>query len=134
MEEKDRLEKILISLDEHVDKYIIKKKRQMLCNILFIMGANINLNTSFPMKICLSELETEKNREILEYLCGNTIINKYFSCRSLSSLGEKDKKRIQNVIKQMFHECNLNVKRTPVTLYNKLTNDKVTKQYYVITV
>ena len=74
----------------------------MLCNILFIMGANINLNTSFPMKICLSELETEKNREILEYLCGNTIINKYFSCRSLSSLGEKDKKEYKMLLNKCF--------------------------------
>ena len=36
MEEKDRLEKILISLDEHVDKYIIKKSVK--CYVIFYLS------------------------------------------------------------------------------------------------
>lgn len=127
-----QLQKKLQTIDAYVQKYIIKKKRQILCNVLLTLGANINLTTSFPMRISLSELETEENQKILDFICKDTIINKYFSCRSLKPVGSKDKKRIQNVIKQMATECNLNVTRSPLTLYNKLTNDKTTKQFYVI--
>jgi len=124
---------ILANTDMIIKKYVIKKKRLMLCSILRTMGVNINLSICFPLKISLSELETAENKEILNLLCQNKVIDKYFSCRSLKPIGIKDKKRIQNVIKQMAIECDLVIKRSPLTMYNKLTNEKTTKQFYIIT-
>jgi len=117
-----------------IQKYILKKKRMMLCSFLLSLGVNVNIPMCFPLRINLNELDTDENNVILEYLCENSFIQKYFDCRSLKSIGKKDKKRLQNVIKQIAQECKLMVTRSPQTIYNQLNNEKTTKQFYVISI
>jgi len=131
----EKVKKLEEQLDEkhhQIQKYLCKKKRIILCCFLLSLGVCLNMQMCFPLRINLNELDTDENNVILEYLCENPIVQQYFDCRSLKSIGKKDKKRLQNVIKQMAIECNLIVKRSPQTIHNQLNNEKTTKQNYII--
>jgi hypothetical protein len=118
--------------DNNIENYILKKKRLILSYFLLLFGIN---SINFPLRINLNDLNTNQNNVILQNLCQskNNILFKYFNCRSLKNTGINDKKRLQNIIKQMALECNLNIKRVPYTNSNTLNNEKKTKQIYIIT-
>ena len=126
------MDNFLTSVENDIQKYIIKKKKNILSYILEQMGVNTSFPICYPIKMLFEDINTPNNVQLLDSLADNPIINKYFNCRSLKATGKNDKKRVQNVIKQMANECGLNIQRTPYTCYNELTGEKITKQYYII--
>jgi len=128
----DQVISIIDNADKEINKYILKKKKTILSCILMIMGVDSQFPITFPIKLCFEDLDTPENNDILNEMSSNDVINKYFSCRSLKSSGAKDKKRVQNALKQMIKECDLTAKRTPFTYYNELSGEKKTKQFYII--
>ena len=122
---------VIISTNDRINRFIIKRKQDTLYKILQIFGASLSKPICFPIQICIDDLDTMENRILIDELSVNTNIKKLFNCRSLNTNNPNEKNKLKNVIRQMITDAGLVFERKPVVYFDIYRNKK-TKQNYII--
>lgn len=109
---------------------IEEKRTNIFIMLLQLLGVQF---TKFPLIIEIDKLNTPENMNIINELSNNTELKKIFKCRSLYTFRENDKKRLNNIIKQIARECNIILKRQGNKRSHLITNQIQSYQVYLLT-